>query len=186
MWVLRIADRIIMTVACAAFYVATPMPIDYAAFALWIILLLGWTLPRRGERGRVASWSELVCHLAIMIAIVQWAIHAPVKTVDRLMAQHIVLPRQSLELYELEELSLTIPGGKPHICTSGPDDLAKRVVDFPARDLTVAQLIATIESQTPYRHQFGHCGNGRTILWGGDCSFGLRFYRYAAEDNVHP
>lgn len=55
------------------------------------------------------------------------------------------------------------------------EGLADRTVQFPSRELRVGEFIAAVESQTPLRHRFGHCGNGFTVLWGGDCSFGLHF-----------
>jgi hypothetical protein len=52
---------------------------------------------------------------------------------------------------------------------------AERVVRFPSKEPTIGEFIAAVESQTALRHRFHHCGNGYTILWGGDCSFGLFF-----------
>jgi hypothetical protein len=35
--------------------------------------------------------------------------------------------------------------------------------------------MSAIEAQTPLRNRFHHCGNGATVLWGGDCYFGVGF-----------
>ena len=47
------------------------------------------------------------------------------------------------------------------------------VVEWPRRDLTIGEFLDAIESQTVLRHRFMHCGNGYTVLGGGDCCFGL-------------
>jgi hypothetical protein len=46
-------------------------------------------------------------------------------------------------------------------------------VRWPSSRPTLREFIEAIESQTLLRHEFGHCGNGWTLLRGGDCSFGL-------------
>ncbi|MGH7138598.1 MAG: hypothetical protein ACREHD_22865, partial [Pirellulales bacterium] len=56
---------------------------------------------------------------------------------------------------------------------SAHDDEKTQVIVFPDTNLTLRQFVGAIESQSTLRHRFGHCGNGSTILWGGDCSFGL-------------
>jgi len=53
--------------------------------------------------------------------------------------------------------------------------LVTQTVKFPNSPITVRHVIATIKAQTNLRYMFVHCGNGSTILLGGDCSMGLYF-----------
>jgi hypothetical protein len=48
-----------------------------------------------------------------------------------------------------------------------------RVVHWLRLVLSLRDFVSTIEAQTRIRHKFHGCGNGWTILWGNDCSFGL-------------
>jgi len=52
----------------------------------------------------------------------------------------------------------------------------ERSVQWPSEQMTLAEFVAGIESQTALRHSFMHCGNGWTLLWGGDCCSGLLIY----------
>lgn len=119
---------------------------------------------------------ELAIHLATMGFILFAAIICPVKTVDRVKARSMTLPRESLTVGELKEPQDHGPSRPTlYYSISAPDNLIRNVVRFQSREPTVGQFIAAIESQTPLRHKFRHCGNGSSILWGGDCSFGLWF-----------
>jgi len=46
-------------------------------------------------------------------------------------------------------------------------------VSWPRTKLTLREFLSAIESQTSLRGKFMHCGNGYTVLGGGDCCFGL-------------
>jgi hypothetical protein len=158
-----------------AVIVATPLPLNFAALFVWAWIVWKWS----------ASWSRenpdgwvngpVVVQLCGMSAIVLAAVFAPVKVVASQKAQQITLPKVELTVAELAE---PIEHGMDRFhrfAVNAPDELAYQSVKFPARELSVAQFIAAIESQTPLRHRYHHCGNGLTILWGGDCSFGLHF-----------
>jgi hypothetical protein len=168
------AVHILGTLGLGMVFVATPLPINFAALVIWAILVAGWVRRRARASGRRAGYAELVIQLATMSVLVLAAASAPGKIVDQVKAWHVTLPRQSMTIGELQ--APTYESSRPiRYWISAPDDLAGRVVRFPSRELTVGEFIATIEAQTELRHRFGHCGNGSTILWGGDCSFGLSF-----------
>lgn len=149
----------------------------FVALAIWIALVAGWAKRRALAGGWRVGGAELLAHLAIMGAIVSAAAAAPVKTADRLKARPIILPKQAMTVGELQsppDHGLAWPA---RYRLGAPDDLAGRVVRFPARELTVGEFIAAIEAQTPLRHYYGSCGNGGgpSILWGRNCAFGLIF-----------
>jgi hypothetical protein len=169
------AVHILVTLGLATAVVATPLMINFAAFALWVIIVARWVKRRTRASGRRAGAAELVVHLVTMSVLVLAAASAPGKVVDQVKARHVAVPRQEMTIDELQEPE-TFGLARPFpYWISASDDLADRVVRFPALELTVGEFIAAIEEQTPLRHGFGHCGNGTTILWGGDCSFGLSF-----------
>jgi len=169
------AVHILATLGFATAVVATPLPINFAAFALWAILVAGWVKRRTRASGRRAGAAELVVQLVTMSVLVLAAASAPGKVVDHVKARHVTLPRQAITIGELQEPETYMLSRPFPYWISAPDDLADQVVRFPALELTVGEFIAAIEGQTPLRHRFRHCGNGWTILWGGDCSFGLSF-----------
>ncbi|WP_435008635.1 hypothetical protein P12x_005845 [Tundrisphaera lichenicola] len=169
------ALQILVTLGLATALVATALPINLAALGIWAILVEGWVKRRARASGGRAGVIELVVQLSTMSVLVLAAAFAPGKVVDQMKARQITLPRQSMTIGELQDPQ---PYQQPHpfrYGISAPGNLADRVVRFPARELSVGEFMAAIEGQTPLRHRFGHCGNEWTILWGGDCSFGLSF-----------
>jgi hypothetical protein len=82
----------------------------------------------------------------------------------------------------LEELAGDPDGPRPDwrpfsVWISVPDDEKTQVIVFPETTITLRQFVGAIESQSTLRHRFAHCGNGWTMLWGGDCSFGVHLRR---------
>lgn len=155
--------------------VATPVPVNFAAFFGWALVVWKWGTRWQCSHPRARVNVPLVTQLSGMCAIVLLSAFAPGKIVERQKATRITLPNETMTVAELQS---PIEHGWDRFyrfSISGADDLSSRAVTFPARELTVEQFISAIETQTPLRHRFHHCGNGMTILWGGDCSFGLHF-----------
>jgi hypothetical protein len=130
---------------------------------------------QRGASGRRAGAAKLVALLGLMSAIALAAASAPCKVVDRVKARRLTLPRQEMTLGEMREAQDEGLIRPIRFQMSVPDAMAAKVVRFPSCEMDVAAFGASIEEQTPLRLRFRHCGNGWTILWGGDCSFGMRF-----------
>jgi hypothetical protein len=101
---------------------------------------------------------------------------APVKTKDRLLVRHVTLPKAEMSLGELKALadeelrSLHFP---VRVRLSFAPVESGRVVRWGGREMTLREFLAAIESQTRLGHQFGGCGNGSNILFGGNCCFGV-------------
>ena len=166
-----------VTIGFAAVVVMSPLPFNMAAICLWGVLFVGWAGRNAELSGPRAARGESMIQGLVMGLIVLGAAVAPWKVVDEFKARRGVLPRASLTLADLKapfDFGLEIPSPF-RSSVEVPDDLAARVVHFPSRELSVGSFIAAIEAQTPLRHAFRHCGNGYTILRGGDCSFGLGF-----------
>jgi hypothetical protein len=164
------------------FVVVTPDCFDKVA----LIWLMGVVVAAVVElhRPRLGSVETIVLiHVVVGVAVIAIAIAAPVKTKDRLLARHVTLPKAEMSLGELKALAddevrpLHFPV-RVRI-SSEPVD-SGRVVRWGGREMTLGEFLAAIEGQTRLRHQFGGCGNGSTILFGGNCCFGV--FLYADDD----
>ena len=169
------ATHVLATLAVGAAAVVIPAQLGLILLIARVALVVRRVKRRAREVGRLAGAADLAVHLALMAAIVLAAGLAPVKTIDRVKARRITLTKPAWTVGELKD-----PVGHDLIrpfygSVNAPDDLDGRVVRFPSAEPTIAELIRAIESQTPLRHRFAHCGNGSSILWGGDCSFGVNF-----------
>jgi hypothetical protein len=155
--------------------VATPLPLNFAALFVWAFVVWKWGTSWLGSHPQAYVNVPLLTQLFGMSAIVLLSAFAPGKIVEQQKARRIALPRQEMTVAELQSPMEHGLDRFYRFSMSASDELAHQRVQFPARELTVDEFIGAIEAQTPLRHRFHHCGNGRTILWGGDCSFGLHF-----------
>ena len=109
-------------------------------------------------------------------AILTLAYFAPVKTTDDYLTRTVTLPKTSISLAELA--GVEEPPRRRYCSGEAYPFPCRRtrpisVIDLPATELTLVQFVTPVECLSALRHRFGLCGNGSTILWGGDCSFGL-------------
>ncbi len=150
-------------------------PFNFAAFLLWGAFLV-LSVRKQLRRRRFALATALfTTHVAFFAGIVTAAYLAPGKTTDRFLDRRITLPKSSMTLAELEG---DPDGPRPFWRLSSvrilaPDDEKTKLIAFPEATLTLRQFVRAIESQSTLRRRFHHCGNGWTVLRGGDCSFGL-------------
>jgi hypothetical protein len=155
--------------------VATVPPLDLIALIAWAFVVRAWAA-RESDSDRERRWNVVwVIQVAGMCAVVLVAAYAPIKVVDQQKSRRITLPKQVMTLDELADPAEHGWNRFYYCSVSVPEGMADRAVQFPSRELRVGEFIAAVEAQTPLRHRFQHCGNGYTVLWGGDCSFGLHF-----------
>jgi hypothetical protein len=159
--------------------VVSVIPINFAAFAGWLSFLASNARRQLRQQRPGQAASSTTIQVAVVAAIVTAAHIAPVKTTDRLLDRLITLPKAQMTLGELEG---DLDGLPPEwrfswVRVSVPDDERPKVIAFPDTTMTMRQFVGAIESQSTVRHRFAHCGNGWTILWGGDCSFGMDLRR---------
>ncbi len=132
----------------------------------------------RQLRLTMPALSFIIVNIACF-AILTLAYFAPLKTTDDYLTRTVSLPKTKISLAELAGLEepshilFRLRG----VSVSVPEDESDIVIQFPATELTMGQFVDAVEQQSTLRHRFGHCGNGSTILWGGDCSFGLHLRR---------
>jgi hypothetical protein len=182
-WFVALIGTAILSFTMAVIAAVIPMLIGFGAIAGLVPMLWSAFHDTRRANRMAFGFSTVFVAMSVFAATVYAAHLAPCKTTDRYLDKKIELPRTNIALRELACLdddytaSLYLNG----VTVSISDDLTDSSVDFPATTITLRDFVATIESQTPLRHRFGHCGNGSTVLWGGDCSFGLHLRPDANE-----
>ena len=165
------AFHILIAIALAITIVIVPMG-ETIMILPWIIFV-SFVYRKESRRGR--GISTLMSYVTITIVVVVLAVLAPVKTTERVLDRRMILPRTAMTLEELDRDTNFVDAHwlprSIHV-SSKPED-ADQVIRFRDTDVTLREFIATIEKQSNLRHRFLNCGNGSSILFGGDCCFGL-------------
>lgn len=165
----RTVLALLLTLGAGILVVILPLVINWLVFLVWAAFLLFFCL-------RDDSFRRGMIHAGVMLVIVAAAFAAPVKREPWIRAREMKVPAIRMTLEEIEEYHQLhrewIP--TPATIASPPEEL-KSMISFPAKQMTVGEFIVVLESQSTLRHYFSHCGNGSSILFGGDCCFGLHF-----------
>ncbi|MEM9186660.1 MAG: hypothetical protein AAGB00_09220 [Planctomycetota bacterium] len=144
-----------------------------------LLCLVGWGafLWANHAEGGYRQTKRLAVQATLMAVVLAAACLWPGKTCDRLLDQPVRLGAAAYTLAELCDATTLPPRTKVELpvtvtWTFAPED-AEKSVAFAGAELSLRHFVAAIESQTSLRHRFVHCGNGWTLLRGGDCCFGL-------------
>ena len=163
--------HVLLATALAVTIVVLPMGPFLMAIP-WMIVV-AFATKREKKRGLGAS--TFATYVVVASSIVVAAILAPVKTTQRVLQRPMVLPKTELTIAEMDrETNFENTDWLPrfiHVATTSVD--ANKLIRFRATDITLREFVDTIESQSNLRHRFMHCGNGSSVLFGGDCCFGL-------------
>jgi hypothetical protein len=150
------------------------MPMGHIIIALpWAVVVI---LAVYSARNSGFAGETLVIHVVAGAIIVAAAIAAPVKTTEKVLDRLVELPATTLTLAEMDRehnFDQTDPWLPRQVWISPPPEAAETPIHFPAKTITLREFVGAIEQQSNLRHRFSHCGNGSSILYGGDCSFGL-------------
>src|SRR4029450_12433064 len=165
--------------------VALVLPLNFATFALWLALLVRSSRRQLRQQRPALAFASVMTQVAVIAAIVTAAHLAPGKTTDRFLDRTITIPEMRMTL---AGLAGDADGPRPAWCPfslsiSVPEDERTTVIVFPETTVTLRQFVCAIESRSTLRHRFAHCGNGWTVLWGGDCSFGLHLRQPPTRPN---
>ena len=168
---LLLPSHIITATVLSALIVALPMGV--ALFVPYLILVaVVWR--REAKRGRQAA--TVLTYFLITASVVVGAALAPVKTTERILEERLHLPKTEFTLAELDDEARFEQGREwlPRFVRIGstPDNTAQSI-HFRSTKITLREFIETIESQSNLRHRVAHCGNGSSVLFGGDACFGL-------------
>lgn len=148
------------------------IPLSFVCLLTWA----GWQWARsEGERSVVNA--KTTPQAALLVAALLAAYLWPGKYTEQVLDRPVSLNSQSYtlaELYEATARPLRTEIELPIRTAWGfAEEDADQLVAFGVRRMSLREFVETIESQTSIRHRFLHCGNGWTLLRGGDCSFGL-------------
>ncbi len=164
--------HVLISIALAMVIVALPMglilmPIPWM---IWVVVA------SRRESGRGRGGSTVATYVAVTALVIVGAILAPVKTTERVLDRRLLLPKTELTLAEMDrEVNFDQTEWLPRYVDVGTTKAnADTRIRFSATNITLREFVDTIESQSTLRHRFAHCGNGSSVLFGGDCCFGLR------------
>ena len=174
-WVSLLLANLIGSLFLGGLAVAFVIPFNLVALVFWVVVLYHIVRDHlRAERGQDALLA-VGTQVATMVLVITVAAFAPVKVTDRLREEPVAVPKTEMTLAELEEFcQFHRRGNLPvYISISFDKAASDQVVRWPAQHMTLGHFIDALESQTSLRHRFSGCGNGWTILWGNDCSFGL-------------
>ncbi len=161
--------------ALAGLFVVSTLDEFELVFIVWTgyLTLVAFFLFRRKQMG--LAFVVLPVQVVASWAVVVAAVLAPLKTRDRVLQGRVVLPSAERSLGELKAYAEG-PGRRSfstQIHVSFPAAQADHVIRWPGREISVKEFMAAIEEQTRLRCELGSCGNGSTILFGGNCVFGV-------------
>jgi hypothetical protein len=163
------AVRLGWTALLGLLVVTAILPLNGLALVLWVVTIVR-------PLARSLSNTELTLNVSAMAGIVVAAMYCPGKVTERVLDRQVVLPKTVMSLGELRDWTES-PESRAHLPIRTwfivHDSEVARVVHWPRLVLSLRDFVSTIEVQTRIRHQFHGCGNGWTVLWGNDCSFGL-------------
>lgn len=163
--------HVLLATALAVTIVVLPMGPILMAIPWVIVVAYATKREKKRDRGAITFATYVVATVSIVIA----AILAPVKTAERLLERPVILPKTELTIAEMGretnfESTVWLPRFIYVTATSADVD---KQIRFRATNITLREFVDTIETQSNLRHRFMHCGNGSSILFGGDCCFGL-------------
>jgi hypothetical protein len=154
---------------------ATVLPINALVLVFWLsITIEAFRMRLRGKQ-RMHAFVGLACTLMVVSSVLIAAAHyKPTKTVEKALNRIVMLDSTEMSLAHLDYCAAYHRDRFPvRLSFTFADDDKNFIVKWPSRSPTLGQFIEHIETQSPLRHRFLHCGNGWTLLHGGDCSFGL-------------
>jgi len=164
--------HVLTAIALAVAIVAIPM--GHILMAIPWIVVVAVASKRETKRGRGAF--TFATYAIVTLFVVVAAVLAPVKTTERVLERQLVLPKTDLTFAEMDrENNFENTQWLPRfIYVATTSENADKQIRFRETDITLREFVDTIESQSELRYRFIHCGNGSSILFGGDCCFGLR------------
>lgn len=173
-----ILGDILLALVTAAIAVAVILPFSVFALIVCFGIEASATEHRvRDGRPRLAVGGAIAAMLVFAGVVGAAAAYRPVKVVEQQLNRTVTLPATRTTLAELAYHATFDRRHFPALTSLTFADRDQNVVvEWPARQITLRQFVDALESQTDLRHKFSHCGNGYTVLGGGDCSMGLMIF----------
>ena len=165
----------LVSAACGTIAAVSFFPFSLIALIVFVIASFRATRVRvRSGRARFGTENLLVSILLFGGLVGSAWAYRPTKIEGQLLRREMKLPATQMTLAELsyaaaydrQVFPITIS-----FCFADADK--QTLITWPSLDVTLGEFLDAIESQSVLRRRFMHCGNGYTILQGGDCTFGL-------------
>lgn len=152
-------------------------PIAFALLALVIWFFIFSTRVRsRRQRGLapVPILGTITTALIFLGIIYTAHSYQPVKTVEIELERKLSFPQLEMPLGDLGAwASRHSPTQRILASYQLAEADRNRMIQLPSRELTVREYLKVLDEQIRIDWKFRHCGNGYSILQGGDCCFGL-------------
>ena len=166
---------VLVSAACGTIAAVSVIPFSFAALIVFSVATFRMARARvRSGLLRLATVNCLVSLLIFGGIVVSAAAYRPSKIVEQRLRREIKLPANETTLAELSYTAAAERWVFPITISFDFADADKgTLIRWHSQDVTLGEFLDAIESQSVLRRSFMHCGNGYTILGGGDCSFGL-------------
>lgn len=160
----EIIQQVVGAILWGLFLILAPFEVLLPGSIIWIPLLV-W---RESNRSKKYGFNPgFLIRFATIILIIVIAILLPTKYPDRLQVR-VGKPGEMT----LEDLHKRVENGA---LLFFPESHAKEKIIIKEHTMSLRKLIKQIEKQTGLTSRIGYCGNGFTILFGGDSLFGVTF-----------
>ena len=168
---------VLVSAVCGTIAAACIIPFSFMALIVFVIASF------RTIRGQICSGrprfniGNCLASMLIFFGLVgSAAAYRPSKTEEQLLRREMTLPATQMTLAELSYVASYQDDRRifpVRISIRFADADKGMLIKWDRQDVTLGEFLDTIESQTHLRRRFMHCGNGYTILRGGDCCFGI-------------
>ena len=166
---------VLVSAACGIVAAVGFIPFSFIALIVFVIASFRATRVRvRSGRARFGTENLLVSILLFGGLVGSAWAYRPTKIEGQLLRREMKLPATQMTLAELSYAAAYDRQVFPMtISFCFADDDKETLIKWQRQDVTLGEFLDAIESHSVLRRRFMHCGNGYTILGGGDCSFGL-------------
>lgn len=166
---------VLVSIGCGT--VAAICVSPFSLIALIVFGVASVSTTRARVRIGQAQFAMLNCFVSIILfggIVAAASAYRPSKIEAQLLHREFKLPASQMTLAELsytatydrQVFPMTIS-----FCFADADK--ETLIKWQRQGVTLGEFLDAIESHSVLRRRFMHCGNGYTILGGGDCSFGL-------------
>ena len=166
---------VLVSAACGTIAAACVVPFSLIALIVFGFAVFGTARARvQSGRTRFATANFLISILLFGGLVGSAWAYRPTKIEDQLLRREIKLPATQMTLAELCYIAAYDRQVFPisiSFCFADADK--ETLIRWQSQDVTLGKFLDAIESQSVLRRRFMNCGNGYTILHGGDCTFGL-------------
>lgn len=110
----------------------------------------------------------------IIVLAAHW--YQPTKWERQLMERQVTVPAKDITLADLSFYLSRWNENRPILASFTFAETDKdKIIHLPSNSPTVRQTVEAIQRDSGIEGRFLHCGNGYSVLFGPDCSFGLNF-----------